>query len=202
MHARHGGTHARGNDREGAPSARNARASRERTPAETDETAGRARWRYGSAVDPPRVVRLSDCRVVQMVYAGARPPAAEFLTHWRRFRDWTARHGLQSALSDVAMIGYEPPGPPGSRAFCYRACMPVPEGYRPDDDAAEIDTIPAGSYVLCRGELPETPQLFRAARRYAAEHGLAVERGGIEIFRPDPRDPQRLVIDAGCRIHA
>ena len=94
------------------------------------------------------------------------------------------------------------PAPPDrERSATARACRSR-RGYRPDDDAAEIDTIPAGSYVLCRGELPETPKLFRAARRYAAQHGLAVERGGIEIFRPDPRDPQRLVIDAGCRIHA
>ncbi len=64
-----------------------------------------------------------------------------------------------------------------------------------------IGSIPGGSYVLCRGELPETPRLFRAARSYGAQHGLAVERGEIEILRPVPDNPEWLVDNAGCRVH-
>lgn len=137
-----------------------------------------------------------------MSYTGARPPAAAFFDHWRRFRGWCARRGLRSASSDVALIGYEPPGRPGARrAFLYLVCVPVTEAYQLDDEAATIGSIPGGSYVLCRGELPETPRLFRAARRYAAQHGLALERGGLEVFRPVPGNPERLVVDAGCRVH-
>jgi len=136
-----------------------------------------------------------------MSYTGARPPEAAFFDHWRRFRGWCARHGLKSALSDVALIGYEPPGRPGAHAFLYQVCVPVTEEYQPDDEAVTIGSIPVGPYVLCRGELPETPRLLRAARRYAAQHGLAVERGGIEVFRPVPGNPVRLVVDAGCRVH-
>ena len=80
--------------------------------------------------------------------------------------------------------GERAPGRPGARTFLYQVCVPVTE-YQPDDEAVEIGSIPGGSYVLCRGELPETPQLFLAARRYAAQHGIAVERGGIEILQSD-----------------
>jgi hypothetical protein len=152
-------------------------------------------------MDPPRVLQLPAYRVVQMPYTGGRPPAAAFFDHWRRFQGWCARRGLRSVLSDVALIGYEPPGRPGARAFLYQVCVPVTEAYQPDDEAAAIASIPGGSYVLCRGELPETPRLFRAARSYAAQQGLAVERGGIEILRPVPDNPEWLVVDAGCRVH-
>ena len=147
------------------------------------------------------MLQLPTYQVVQMSYTGARPPAAAFFDHWRRFQDWCARRGLRSAFSDVALIGYEPPGRPGARAFLYQVCVPVTEEYQPDDEAVTIGSIPGGSYVLCRGELPETPRLFRAARSYAAQHGLAVDRGGIEILRPVPDNPAWLVVDAGCRVH-
>ncbi len=83
--------------------------------------------RQRSAVDPPRVLQLPAYQVVQMSYTGARPPAAAFFDHWRRFQGWCARRGLKSALSDVALIGYEPPGRPGARAFFYQVCVPVTE---------------------------------------------------------------------------
>ena len=147
------------------------------------------------------MLQLPTYQVVQMSYTGGRPPAAAFFDHWRRFQDWCARRGLRSVFSDVALIGYEPPGRPGARAFLYQVCVPVREEYQPDDEAVAIGSIPGGSYVLCRGELPETPRLFRAARSYAAQRGLAVDRGGIEILRPAPDNPEWLVVDAGCRVH-
>ncbi len=153
-------------------------------------------------MEEPRIVELPAYRVVKIRYEGPRPPAPEFFAHWRLTNRWAADHGIVGAIHDIVMIGYEPPGVAGGgRFFVYDACIPVGEGMTLPDGRAELAWTPGGRFVMCSGELRELLYLYREARRYAAAHGLAIERGGIELYRSHPLDPRGYLVDAGCRIH-
>lgn len=153
-------------------------------------------------MEEPRVVHLPPYRVVRMVYRGARPPAPEFFAHWRALNGWIADRGIRSALADVEMIGFEPPGGvPTPGRFEYEACIPVNDDIAAGDEAVSIGWTPGGDFVLCRGELREYPELYKASRRYAVAHGLAMDRGGIEFYRPHPTDPNSFLLDIGVHLH-
>ncbi len=153
-------------------------------------------------MDEPRLVDLPAYRVVKRRYGGPRPPSDAFFAHWRAFHRWAAGHGIASAAPGIVMIGHEPPGQAGGRDFAYDACIPITDDNTPPiDDGVEAGWTPGGRYVLCAGDLTELPYLLREARRFAAAQGLAVERGGIEIYRPHPTDPDSFRLDVGCRLH-
>ncbi len=155
-------------------------------------------------MDEARLVRLPPYRVVRLPYRGPRPPAGEFFAHWRALHRWAAERGVRSVLPDVEMIGYEPPGGvPTPGRFEYEACLPIGEDAEPPplDDGVSIGWTPGGEYVLCTGELREFPELYRAARRYAVARGLAMERGGIEFYRPHPADENSFLMDIGVHLH-
>lgn len=162
-------------------------------------------------MDEPRLVDLPAYRVVKRRYEGPRPPADAFFAHWRALHRWAAGHGIASAAPGIVMIGYEPPGQAGGRTFAYDACIPVAEDFAlPELEADDVGAVreppvlgrtPGGRYVLCAGELSELPYLLREARRFANARGLATERGGIEIYRPHPADPDSFRLDVGCRLH-
>jgi hypothetical protein len=97
------------------------------------------------------------------------------------------------------MIGFEPAGRPGVRGFEYHACIPTDDAI--DDDSVEVGTLRGGKFILVRGELAELPSLYREARIYGGHHGVAFERGGIEIYRPHPKNPESYIVDAGVGIH-
>lgn len=85
----------------------------------------------------------------------------------------------------------------------YDACVPVGAGFvlPAGDDGMELDNLPGGRFVLCRGIIREFPFLYDESRRYAMQRGLALERGGIERYLPHPPDSEVHPVDAGYRIH-
>lgn len=152
-------------------------------------------------MDDARLVDLPLIHVLRRWYRGERPPAKAFFAHWRDLNAWARAAGLETGVEGIAMIGYEPPGPPGLRDFVYSAGLPVAAGTPGADDSVEPGEVPGGRYVLCAGDLTELPELYKAAKRFAVSQGLPFERGGIEIFRPDAANPATYRVEAGCRIH-
>lgn len=152
-------------------------------------------------MEEPRLVTRPPIRVLRRWYRGERPPAPAFFAHWRNLNAWARAAGIESSIDGVAMVGYEPPGGPGVHDFVYAACLPVTAGTDAPDDTVDAGELPGGRFVLCAGDLTELPELYKAAKRYAVAQGLAFERGGIEIFRPDPANPATYRVEAGCRIH-
>ncbi len=154
-------------------------------------------------MEEPRVVALPAYHVVKLRYRGPPPEAPEFLEHWRRFNEWAEAHA-KSPVEDVWAIGYASPGPVASPVIDYDSCVPVPEGFVIEDGppGLELASLPGGRFVLCAGEIKEDFQLLlRAAQRYAMSHGLAIERGWIDIYRPHPGDADVHPVDVGYRIH-
>ena len=78
----------------------------------------------------------------------------------------------------------------------------MPPGYKPEQlSGLELGDIPGGRFVLCAGPITELPLLLQAARRYAMSHGIAIERGRIEVYLPETDDAGVTVVDVGFRIH-
>ena len=153
-------------------------------------------------MEEARIVELPAYHVVRLRYEGASPPAPGFFAHWDRFNDWAAQQEVKSPIDDVWAIGYAPPGPVGSQLFVYDACIPVAPDVRPVGlPGLELGDLPGGRFVLCAGIIREFPALLYAAKRYAMAHGLAIERGYIELYRPHPDDAEVHPVDAGYRIH-
>lgn len=150
-------------------------------------------------MEPPRIETVPAMRVVRRIYRGARPPAPEFYEHWRELHAWIREHGVVRSDPSIVMLGHEPPGKPGLQAFEYHACIPTDDPI--DDDAVEIGSFRGGTFILVRGDLSEIPSLYREARGYAARHGIAFERGGIEIYRPNPKNAMSYIMDAGVGVH-
>jgi len=149
----------------------------------------------------PRVVDLPGYRVVKLRYAGPPPPATPFLDHWQRFNVITNRLRLASRVPEVQAIGYAPPDLAPDGVLVYDACLPVGEDVAGEHEDLELGNVPGGRYVLCAGPITELPLLLEDARRYAMSHGLAIERGRIEIYRPIPPDADLTPVDVGYRIH-
>jgi DNA gyrase inhibitor GyrI len=159
-------------------------------------------------MDEARVVELPWYRVVKLRYEGPPPPSPAFLEHWDRFNAWTERHNVKSVHDDVWAIGYQPPLLRATRSMyrmeslVYDACVPVGGDFvLPEGEGFEMDQLPGGRYVLCRGIIREFPLLYQEARQYAMQRGLAVERGGIERYLPHPPESEVHPVDAGYRIH-
>lgn len=148
-----------------------------------------------------QLVERKAVRVLRRWYRGQRPPARAFFAHWRDLNAWARAAGIEVGVEGATMVGYEPPGVPGLREFVYLAGLPVGPDIEAPDDTVEAADVPGGRYVLCEGDLTELPELYKAAKRYAVAQGLPFERGGIEIFRPDPGNPSTYRVEAGCRIH-
>lgn len=150
----------------------------------------------------PRVVELPEYRVAKLRYAGPHPPAEEFLDHWRLFMGLAAQLELSSQIEGVQAIGYAPPVLVSRDVLVYDSCLPLAT----DFDATgivqlDIGVVPGGRYVLCSGPVTEVPELLAAAKRYAMAHGLAIERGRIEVYRPLREGTEETPVDAGYRVH-
>lgn len=153
-------------------------------------------------MEEPRVVELSAYRVVKLRYEGPPPPDAAFFEHWRRFRELTDRLAIGSAVEDVEAIGYAPPfAYAGRDSVVYDACVPVAPDFAGELDGLELGDVPGGRYVLCAGPVTELPLLLQRAKRYAMAHGLAIERGWIELYRPLRDGVDVVDVDVGYRIH-
>jgi hypothetical protein len=108
---------------------------------------------------------------------------------------------VQSTVEDLWAVGYAPPGPVASPTLVYYSCVPATHDFVPEGlPGLELGDLPGGRFVLCAGLIQEFPVLFQAAKRYAMSHGLAIERGYIEIYRPHPDDPDIHLVDAGYRV--
>ena len=148
-----------------------------------------------------RIVELRPRRVAGLRFEGAAPASAGIVEHWRRFHECVERGKLRSADPDVLAIAYTPPGRVGG-PMVTELCVPVDDGFRAEPaSGARTWTLPGGRFVLVAARLEEIRELHREARGYAAAHGLAVERGGIEIYRPSPTDAAGPRVEAGVRIH-
>jgi hypothetical protein len=159
-------------------------------------------------MDEPRIIELPAYHVVKLRYEGPPPPNRTFLEHWDRFNAWTEQHAVNSVYDDVWAIGFQPPvlGATPSmyrgEPLVYDACFPVgPDFALPEDDGFEIDDLPSGRFVLTQGIIREFPLLYQESRHYAMNQGLAIERGGIELYLPHPDDSEVHPVDAGYRIH-
>lgn len=152
-------------------------------------------------MDEPSVADLPSYHVVRLRYEGQRPPSEAYFDHWRRLNAWAVAEAVESSVDGVLAIGYEPPGVLHGNYVLY-ACIPVTEDFKPSGlEGLELAWLPGGRYILTAGLLAELPLLHRESRRYAASHGLAVERGGIELYRPRSPDSNVQAVDAGVRIH-
>jgi DNA gyrase inhibitor GyrI len=153
-------------------------------------------------MEEPRIVQLPAYRVVKLRYQGPPPPAREFLDHWRLFMSLAERAGVRSQAARVQAIGYAPPLLGAYDVLVYDSCLPVAD----DFDATplvelDVGVVPGGRYVLCAGPVTELPDLLQEAKRYAMAHGLAIERGRIEIYRPIAPGDSETPVDVGYRIH-
>jgi hypothetical protein len=153
-------------------------------------------------VEPPRVVDLPSYRVLKLRYLGAPPPDPAFLEHWQRFRDLTDRLRVASSVPAIQAIGYAPPVLARSDELVYDACLPIARELSAEElGELELGDLPGGRYVLCVGPITELPLLLQQAKRYAMAHGLAIERGRIEIYRPAPPGEEVTPVEVGYRVH-
>lgn len=148
-----------------------------------------------------RIVELRPRRVAGLRFEGAAAAYAGIVEHWRQFHDCVESGTLRSSDSDVLAIAYMPPGRVGG-PMVTELCVPVDEGFRAEPaSGASTWSLTGGRFVLVAGHLEEIRELHRQARGYAAAHGLAVERGGIEIYRPSPTGGAAPRVEAGVKIH-
>ncbi len=153
-------------------------------------------------MDEPRVVELPSYHVAKLRYHGPAPPHPDFFEHWERFHSRVDLLQLKSLVRDVVAVGYAPPGLAASQHLLYDACIPVPPDLKPEQlSGLELGDIPGGHFVLCAGPITKLPLLLQAARRYAMSHGIAIERGRIEVYLPETDDTGVPVVDVGYRIH-
>lgn len=153
-------------------------------------------------MEEPRVVKLPSYHVAKLRYQGPEPPHPDFLEHWQRFHSRVALLQLESPVRDVVAVGYAPPGLAASQLLLYDTCIPVPPDLKPEQlSGLELGDIPGGQFVLCTGPITKLPLLLQAARRYAMSHGIAIERGRIEIYLPETDDTGVAVVDVGYRMH-
>ena len=159
-------------------------------------------------MDEPRIVELPPYRVVALRYEGPPPPDARFFELWDRFNAWASARQVKSVVEGVWAFGYMPPLP-GATTLIYHAstivydvCVPVGRDFsEPDDEGFKLCDLPGGRFILCAGDIQEFPFLYRASRRYAMNHGLPIERGGVERYLPHAEDSDLHPVEAGYRIH-
>lgn len=140
----------------------------------------------------PKPVDLRPQRVAVLRYEGSVDGLAD---HWRRF------HEIRDTLDESAralVIAYLPPTAYGA-PMVVELCLPVEEG-APLPEGMEEGKLPGGRFVLASGPGDDLAAIYRAARRYANERGMPVERGGIEFYR-SAGDGESPVVEAGYRVH-
>ena len=153
-------------------------------------------------MDEPRVVELPSYHVAKLRYQGPGPPHPGLFEHWQRFHSTVDLLQLKSLVPDVVAVGFAPPGLAASQLLLYDACIPVPSDLKPEQlSGLELGDIPGGPFILCAGPITKLPLLLQAARRYAMSHGIAIERGRIEVYLPETDDMGVAVVDVGYRIH-
>ena len=133
-----------------------------------------------------------------MLLAGIRAAGDEAggAAHWERFRSWLDG-GIETAVEPAPVVAYVPPLPFGSVRTVE---LLVPVTVAPQVDAPDIVVRTLGGrFVLASGDRSGAGEMLRAARAFASAHGLAFERGSIEIYRPGEGDSVR--VEAGVRIH-
>jgi hypothetical protein len=154
------------------------------------------------AMDKARIVELPSYHVVKLRYEGRPPPDPALVEHWKRFNHLVSRSKLRSHVDDLQSIGYAPPIPYAGQPFVYETCLPVAPDFAAEGlDELEVGEVPGGRFVLSAGLITELPALLAAARRYAMSHGLAIERGRIELYRPIPPGTDITPVHVGYRIH-
>lgn len=133
-----------------------------------------------------------------MLLAGIRADGndAGGAAHWARFHSWLDG-GIETATEPAPVIAYVPPLPFGSERTV-ELLVPVTTAPHVDAPDIVIRTL-GGRFVLVSGDRSEAGALLRSARAFASAHGLAFERGSIEIYRPGEGDSVR--VEAGVRIH-
>jgi hypothetical protein len=133
-----------------------------------------------------------------MLLAGVRAAGddAGGAAHWARFRSWLDS-GIETAGEPAPVIAYVPPLPFASQRTV-ELLVPVTAAPQVDAEDIVVRTL-GGRFVLASGDRSEAGALLRAARAFASAHGLAFERGSIEIYRPG--DGESVRVEAGVRIH-